>query len=351
MPPRPQEDPSELSTDKKIIVLVPTKNEIWCIGAFLEAASLWADLIIVRDQYSDDGTREVVRNFPKAVLVDNPSIVYNETHNRIALLHKARELAGTGNVLISLDADERLTPAILKDSVRKQLLGLPLGSGIRIPFANITDSGKSYWRVDIDPIGWVDDGRESDVTAPIHFPRTCISIFDNVFEIEELLIIHLQYLDEKRFTGKQVWYILKEIEEFGKRNLVFIFRRYMHVLGVEKRSLRVTPEKWEDEYAKRGVAIFSSKTPGVDWREVEVLQLQSSFTQKDLNKLPRKYFSEMQRLGVFEGLVHTYLEKSQKLLLRWPQSALAIAIRLLDYPLSIFWRAESRSKRGPNSRS
>jgi glycosyltransferase involved in cell wall biosynthesis len=115
-----QQDPSELLTEKKLIVLVPTKNEIWCIEAFLQAASLWADLIIVRDQGSADGTREMVQNFPKAVLVDNPSTVYNETDNRIALLHKARELAGPGNVLISLDADERLTPVILKENLRTQ---------------------------------------------------------------------------------------------------------------------------------------------------------------------------------------------------------------------------------------
>jgi hypothetical protein len=293
----------------------------------------------------------MVRNFPKAVLVDNPSAVYNETDNRIALLHMARDLAGPGNVLISLDADERLTPVILKESLRTQLLGLPAGSGIKIPFANITNSGDSYWRVDIDPIGWVDDGRESDVTAPIHFPRTCISNFSQVYDFEDLLIIHLQYLDEGRFAGKQIWYILKEIKEFGKRNLVFIFRRYMHVLGVDARSLRVTPEEWVAEYAKHGVDIFHSKAPGTDWRESEVDRLKRAFSQKDLNKLPRKYFSEMQRLGVLEGIVHSYLEKSQKLILRWPRSAVAIAIRLLDYPLSIFWRAESRSNRGPNIRS
>lgn len=336
---------------RKLVVLVPTKNEIWCIEAFLKSASLWADLIVVRDQGSNDGTREVVAGYPKAVLVDNPSLVYNERENRSALLQKARELAGVGNVLISLDADERLTPAILNNELREKILRLPPGSGIKIPFANVTASGEEYWKVAIDPIAWVDDGRESDITAPIHFPRTCISKFDQIFEFEGLFTIHLQYLDESRFQKKQVWYILKEVQDFNKRNLVFIFRRYMHVLGVDNKTLRLLPESWRDEYFKRGVDIFYSRSAELDWRESDVQQLLAGLSQRDLNKLPRKYFGERQRLGPIEAVMHTYLEFSQRVLLRSHRSVISIWIRILDYPLSLFWRAASRSRRDPNRRN
>ena len=54
-----------------IIVITPVRNEAWVLRAFLEATSLWADYIIIADQMSTDGSREIAKKYPKVVLIDN----------------------------------------------------------------------------------------------------------------------------------------------------------------------------------------------------------------------------------------------------------------------------------------
>ena len=42
-----------------MIVITPVRNEAWVLDAFLTCTSSWADYIILADQHSDDGTREI----------------------------------------------------------------------------------------------------------------------------------------------------------------------------------------------------------------------------------------------------------------------------------------------------
>ena len=61
----------ENKTRPTFVVLTPVRNEAWILRAFLEATSLWADHIIIADQMSTDGSREIARSFPKVTLIDN----------------------------------------------------------------------------------------------------------------------------------------------------------------------------------------------------------------------------------------------------------------------------------------
>ena len=45
------------------IVMTPTRNEVWVLRAFMEATTRWADYIIICDQMSTDGTREIVQAY------------------------------------------------------------------------------------------------------------------------------------------------------------------------------------------------------------------------------------------------------------------------------------------------
>ena len=44
-----------------MIVMTPVRNEAWVLPAFLESTSRWADYIIIADQMSTDGSREIAR--------------------------------------------------------------------------------------------------------------------------------------------------------------------------------------------------------------------------------------------------------------------------------------------------
>jgi hypothetical protein len=75
-----------MMVDPKLICLTPCRNEAWVIDIHLKAASLWADHIIVGDQMSDDGTREIVARYAKAILVDNHAQGYDEgERHRVSL--------------------------------------------------------------------------------------------------------------------------------------------------------------------------------------------------------------------------------------------------------------------------
>ncbi len=45
------------------IVMTPTRNEAWVIRAFLESTMRWVDYVIICDQFSTDGTREIVAQY------------------------------------------------------------------------------------------------------------------------------------------------------------------------------------------------------------------------------------------------------------------------------------------------
>ena len=43
--------------------MTPTRKEAWVIRAFIESTTRWADYVIICDQFSTDGTREIVNEF------------------------------------------------------------------------------------------------------------------------------------------------------------------------------------------------------------------------------------------------------------------------------------------------
>ena len=88
-----------------LICMTPVRNEAWILNAFLKATSLWADFIIIADQCSTDGSREIAMRYPKVILIDNNNTDYNEAVRQKMLIDKAREIDGD-KILFALDADE-----------------------------------------------------------------------------------------------------------------------------------------------------------------------------------------------------------------------------------------------------
>src|SRR5437016_10395582 len=90
--PAPARTMHAANTDTKLICVTPVRNEAWVLERFLQCASLWADQIVIADQMSDDGSREIAARFPKVILVDNPSTEYNEGEYHRLLLERARQI-------------------------------------------------------------------------------------------------------------------------------------------------------------------------------------------------------------------------------------------------------------------
>ena len=93
-----------------LICMTPVKNEAWILDRFLQCASTWAEHIIVADQQSTDGTREIAESYDTVTLIENDTPAYDEAGRQQLLIDAAREIPVDGKrILIALDADEFLT--------------------------------------------------------------------------------------------------------------------------------------------------------------------------------------------------------------------------------------------------
>ncbi len=170
-------------------VIVITKNEEASIGACLASVE-WADEIIVVDSGSTDGTVEVCRRHRAVVHVAADWCGFGPQKNRALAL-------ATGEWVLSLDADERVTPEL-----RRELEAAMTDPGGRAAFAMPRRS--SYCGRPMRHSGWWPDhvtrlfrrgrGRFSDETiherlivdGPVGRLR-CPLVHDAFGDLEEVL--------------------------------------------------------------------------------------------------------------------------------------------------------------------
>jgi glycosyltransferase involved in cell wall biosynthesis len=107
----------------KLSVTVITKNEANDIGDALKSVA-WADELVVVDSMSTDDTVAVARQFTDRVIV-------REWPGYVAQKNYAASVA-SHDWILSLDADERVTPALV-DEIKSTLESGPKHGGYRIP--------------------------------------------------------------------------------------------------------------------------------------------------------------------------------------------------------------------------
>ena len=107
----------------KLSVTIITKNEAADIGAAIASAA-WADEIVVVDSESTDETVAIARRYTDRLIV-------REWPGYAAQKNYAASIAAHDWIL-SLDADERITPA-LADEIKVTLGGAPAALGYRVP--------------------------------------------------------------------------------------------------------------------------------------------------------------------------------------------------------------------------
>lgn len=103
----------------KISVVVCTKNEQKNIGRCLASVQKVADEIIVMDSFSNDDTEKICKSFPKVQFHQMQWLGFSQTKNQ------ANSLA-TGDYILSLDADEELSPELQEEilQIKDKLQGV-----------------------------------------------------------------------------------------------------------------------------------------------------------------------------------------------------------------------------------
>lgn len=311
-----------------IICLTPVRNESWILDSFLKAASLWADHVIIADQMSTDGSREIAKKYSKVILIDNNCESFNEPERQKLLIAAARKIEGP-RLLITLDADEMFTPNILISTEWEQMLISEPGTVFKFQWANLAPDLKHFWYGYFFPWGYMDDGYEHDYNNKIHNYRIPFPIDAKSIEIKELKVIHFQFTDWNRMLSKHRWYQCLEVINYPEKSAVDIYRQYHHMDVIPKQEFRQIPTDWINNYMSQEIDILAVKQDKKIWYDEQTLQLFSKHDIKkfrkidiwgvDWNKLAKLWkrkndckYNNSQTL--IDKFIHIWLKKTQPLL-------------------------------------
>jgi glycosyltransferase involved in cell wall biosynthesis len=104
--------------EMKLVAILRIKNEILVIREFLERLSKLVDEIVVVDNGSTDGTKEVYKDFSKIASVINTE-GFDEGRDKTILLDKAKERKA--DWIIWLDGDELFEDFVTRDMLLKYM--------------------------------------------------------------------------------------------------------------------------------------------------------------------------------------------------------------------------------------
>ena len=214
------------------IVLTPVRNEAWVLRAFLEATSLWADYIIIADQMSTDGSREIAKEFSKVILVDNDRKEMHQAATRRLLFEEAKKIEGD-KVLFALDADEFLAGDFVNTKDWKAVVDSQPNDVFCWRWMNLNGNNPNqysmgpyyYWAVHASEDLW----RGTFPDNYIHewrLPWPPHLTDDDKHELDGLFSIHMARVNQARQRNKERFYQVSTVSKEPKKSKVTLFRHY-----------------------------------------------------------------------------------------------------------------------------
>ena len=242
-----------------IIVLTPVRNEAWVLRAFLEATSLWADYIIIADQMSTDGSREIAKEYPKVILIDNNREEMHQAATRRLLFEAAKRIDGD-KLLFTLDADEFLFGDFINTTDWKKIMESKPDDSFCWRWMNLkrNDINKYstfqyyYWCV-----------HESDALWNGEFPDNFIHEWrlpwspnaddSHKFLLDDFYSIHLARVNQNRQKNKERFYQVSTIGQNPTKSIISLYRDYHDEDSLEYFDVPVDAYKY---YENRGLDIW-----------------------------------------------------------------------------------------------
>jgi hypothetical protein len=311
-----------------IICMTPVMNEAWILERFLRCASLWADHIIIADQQSTDGSREIAQRFPKVRLLENPAKQFNEPERQQMLLAEARQIPGP-RLLLALDADEFLNANFLTSPEWETMLLAPPGTVISFPWPLVhTNAGEFNYHllVRAHPIGFMDDG-SSHQGKVIHSFRVPTPPGARTLQLNEIKLMHYCKMDLDRHASRSRWYQCWELLNLQRRPLE-LYRFYHVGLSVPPQGIKPVPTEWIQGYEDRGIDMTSVNREGNYRWDRDVLHFfdehgtarfkRLAIWDTDWNRLHEQFYPDQPRKRYpdprsrFDKIVHRWLRSTQQ---------------------------------------
>lgn len=257
----------------KIIALLPVRNEAWVLRHALACLSGFCDVVLVSDQQSDDGSREICTGFPKVRLIESPASFIAE-QARFRLWDVAREYDGR-NLIWCTDADELVSPRAAHRFFAANAERFTPGTVIECLYYHLWESPSRYrssippytpyWK----PIAVLDDRRmdyDRSATLPIHQERIPIEPGAVRVRAADVAVLHLQWLLAETNQIKQAWYRCRELLHGRAAGEINAFYQFT-IPPRHVRTAAVRPE-WIEDVTFPDLAIDRQRS----WQETEIRQ-------------------------------------------------------------------------------
>ncbi len=227
-----------------LIVMTPVRNEAWVLRAFLQATSLWADYIIIADQMSTDGSRELYSQYEKVIVIDNTNPDFNEAERQAMLVAKAREVAaGQDTILFGLDADEILQADWQNTPDGQHILHSVPRDVFWFRWAQLAPDKQHYGDSGFYPWVFHDDGVEphGNYVRKMHSMRIPYPIEEKqMYYVHDFRVLHFGALDPNRTAAKSRFYQFVDWE-LNHRSPITLSRSYAaHSKRAQKYDMQFT---------------------------------------------------------------------------------------------------------------
>lgn len=264
------------SRQKKIVGLVPMRNEELLIADCLRALAMVTDAIVVLDDASEDSSMAIVKSLQKECNIERiheKKIWYrDEPGDRNIMLKLGREIGGTHFVVI--DADEMLTANLVKNNyLRNLILDLVPGDKMNMHWIRLWKKIDQF-RTDglLKEVIFCDDGKSSYQSGFIHTSR----IPNNLIDGKNLYIkpyftyglLHYQAVNWRNMEIRRAWYrciIRVRKPEYTDAQVNASCACHEDENNI---TLAQCPAEWFDGYSFFNPAVYEANDI---WREKQVI--------------------------------------------------------------------------------
>lgn len=320
-----------------LVVLTPVRNEAWILHAFLKATSLWADYIIIVDQMSTDGSRDIYPLYEKVIVVDNPREEMHQARTRRLLFDAAKKIKGD-KIIFALDADEFLSGDFVHTFGWRTILNSLPGDVFWFRWINLLPQVSKYTKS--QPLYWVAHLSENDMNGIFpdnHIHEWRLPWPKNVHKeyfIDDISFIHFARVNTRRQINKEIFYQVSTVFKDEKYSGVRLFRHYQTYHPIKENEVLEVPKNTFLYYQMNNLDVM---------KEIDLEDVGQHYIDSVLNCFDKRGIKHFAKLDVWNNdFVKRYnlhnpqslLDKLVMLYLRFTKKwTNTILVKSIDYVL------------------